>query len=302
MTAYPIVEPVLMFASPSVKATTIPRILALLVISATTAFTPWLIRPDTAFAVDPADMARITGGAFTMGRDGGNADDRPAHGVTLGPFLIDRVAVTNAEFAAFLNAMGGPTNAAGQNLFDADDDDARIHKVGKRYRADKGFEYHPAVEASWHGARYYCRWRGKRLPTEAEWERVARGTEDRPYPWGDQPPDESRARYGSGWGETVAVGSLRQGATPERVMNMAGNVHEWVSSLYKPYPYRAKDGREHPVLPVYHDATGERVTRGGAADTDAETLSTTWRGANVSRNPLAGHHNIGFRCAKSVRR
>ncbi len=79
-------------------------------------------------------------------------------------------------------------------------------------------------------------------------------------------------------------------------MNMAGNAHEWVSSLYKPYPYRAKDGREHP------DATGERVTRGGAADTDAETLGTTWRGANVSRNPLAGHHNIGFRCAKSVRR
>ena len=164
------------------------------------------------------------------------------------------------------------------------------------YRADKGFENHPAVEASWRGARDYCRWRGKRLPTEAEWERAARGTEGRPYPWGSQPPDKSRARYGSGWGQTVAVGSLPQGATPEGVMNMAGNVHEWVGSLFKPYPYRAKDGREHP------NATGERVTRGGAADTGAETLGTTWRGANVSRNPLSGHHNIGFRCAKSVGR
>ncbi len=86
---------------------------------------------------------------------------------------------------------------------------------------------------------------------------VGKSTGGRPYPWGSQPPDNSRARYGSGWGQTVAVGSLPQGATPERVMNMAGNVHEWVSSLYKPYPYRAKDGREHP------DATGERVTRGG---------------------------------------
>ncbi len=99
-----------MFASPrpSVKATTIPRVLALLVLSATIAFAPWLIRPDTAFAVDPPDMVRITGGAFTMGRNGGNADERPAHRVTLRPFLIDRVPVTNAEFARFLNAIGGP--------------------------------------------------------------------------------------------------------------------------------------------------------------------------------------------------
>ncbi len=83
MTAYPIVEPVLMFASPSVKATTIPRILALVVLSATTAFAPWLIRPDTAYAANPQDMIRITGGAFTRGRrDGGNADEQPAHGVT----------------------------------------------------------------------------------------------------------------------------------------------------------------------------------------------------------------------------
>jgi iron(II)-dependent oxidoreductase len=77
-------------------------------------------------------------------------------------------------------------------------------------------------------------------------------------------------------------------------MNMAGNVHEWVSSLYRPYPYHAGDGREDPHAP------GERVTRGGAADTGAETLGATWRGAGVSRNPRAGHHNIGFRCAKSA--
>ena len=96
-----------MFASPSAKAATIPRVLAFVVLSSTTAFAPSLIRPDTAFAQAPPDMVRITGGAFTMGRDGGNGDERPAHGVTLGPFLIDRVPVTNAAFAAFLNAMGG---------------------------------------------------------------------------------------------------------------------------------------------------------------------------------------------------
>ncbi len=105
MTADPIAEAVPMFASPSAKATTMPRVLALVVLSSTTALAPWLIRPDSAIAQDPPDMARITGGAFTMGRDGGNADERPAHGVTLDPFLIDIYEVTNAQFAAFLNTL-----------------------------------------------------------------------------------------------------------------------------------------------------------------------------------------------------
>ena len=148
------------------------------------------------------------------------------------------------------------------------------------------------VEASWHGARAYCRWRGKRLVSEAEWALAARGPEGRKYPWGDQPPDDSRARFGVGWGETLAVGSLSAGATPEGVMNLAGNTHEWVNSLYWPYPYQANDGREAG------QASGERVTRGGAADTGAASLRTTWRGADVSRNPRAGHHNIGFRCTR----
>jgi len=228
-----------------------------------------------------------------MGRDHGAADERTAHSVTLAPFLIDRLLVTNAAFARFLNTVGGPVDAGGRRLFDWDDGDARIHQRGGRYRADPGFGDRPVVEPSWHGARAYCRWRAKRLPTEAEWELAARGNEGRTYPWGNQPADASRARYGAGWGATVAVGQPKAGATPEGVMNMAGNVHEWVSSLYRPYPYRADDGREDPQAP------GERVTRGGAADTGMETLRSTWRGADVSRGPRAGHHNIGFRCAKS---
>ena len=245
-------------------------------------------------AAEAPEMARISGGSFIMGRGDGAADERPAHRVTLAPFLIDRLPVTNGAFARFLDAMGGPVDAKGRRLFDWDDGDARIHKRGGRYRADPGFENRPVVEPSWHGARAYCRWRAKRLPTEAEWERAARGAAGRAYPWGNQPPDPGRARYGGGWGETLPVGRPPGGATPEGVMNMAGNVHEWVSSLYRPYPYGAGDGREDPHAP------GERVTRGGAADTGAETLSSTWRGAGVSRNPRAGHHNIGFRCAKSA--
>jgi iron(II)-dependent oxidoreductase len=251
-------------------------------------------RAEPVQAADPGDMARIAGGAFTMGRDDGPADERPAHRVTLAPFLIDRLPVTNAEFAAFLNANGGPMGKDGRRLFDWDDWDARIHTVGGAFRADPGFADRPVVEPSWPGAAAYCAWKGKRLPTEAEWERAAKGTEGRKYPWGNAPPDTTRARYDAGWGETATVGTPAAGATPEGVLNLAGNVHEWVSSLYKPYPYRAGDGREDPT------ASGDRVTRGGAADTGVETLTTTWRGQDVSRRARAGHHNIGFRCARSA--
>lgn len=252
---------------------------------------PWA--RGTAQEVRP-DMVRISGGAFTMGSDSEAADERPAHRVTLGLFLIDRRPVTQAEFAAFLNAIGRLVDEAGRRLYDWDDGDARIHRADGRFRADPGFEGHPVNEASWFGARAYCAWRGKRLPTEAEWERAAKGTEGRTYPWGEAPPDATRARFGQGWIETVPVGTLPLGATPEGVLGMAGNIHQWVSSLYRPYPYDPGDGREDP------DATGERVTRGGAADTGAETLRTTWRGDGVSRGPRSGHHNIGFRCAKSA--
>ncbi len=253
------------------------------------------VQVGTAAAADPPEMVRIAAGTFIMGREGGPADEGPAHRVTLAAFLIDRLPVTNAGFAGFLNAVGGPVDARGRRLFDWDDGDARIHQRGGRFRADAGFEDHPVVEASWTGGREYCRWRGKRLPNEAEWEMAARGKTGRTYPWGDQLPDAGRARYGAGWGETTPVGRPAGGASPQGVMNMAGNVHEWVSSLYRRYPYVPDDGREDP------DAAGERVTRGGAADTGPETLRATWRGADVSRSPRAGHHNIGFRCARSGR-
>jgi iron(II)-dependent oxidoreductase len=239
-----------------------------------------------------ADMARIGGGAFTMGNERGLADERPAHRVEVRPFLIDRRGVTNAEYAEFLDAIAGIRNARGQHLFDWDDGDARLHKVQGRWRADPGYENHPAVEMTWYGARDYCTWKNKRLPTEAEREFAARGAEGRTYPWGEAQPDPMRARFAAGWGRTVTAGSLPAGATPDGVMDLAGNVHEWTSSIALPYPYRADDGREDA------DKAADRVTRGGAADTGAETLRATWRGATVSRRAAAGHHNIGFRCVK----
>jgi iron(II)-dependent oxidoreductase len=247
--------------------------------------------PLPAFATDTG-MIRLPGGTFTMGSDQGLADERPPHRVTLKPFLIDIRLVTHAEFAAFLQRRGGTTNTRGQHLFDWDDGDARLRRVQGTWRADPGFEQHPANEMTWYGARDYCMSLGKRLPTEAEWEYAAGGTHGRTYPWGEAAPDHTRARYGIGWTRTTPVGSHPAGATPEGVLDLAGNVHEWTSSVASPYPYRADDGREHP------DKVADRVTRGGAADTGPDTLRASWRGATVSRRATAGHHNIGFRCAK----
>jgi iron(II)-dependent oxidoreductase len=238
------------------------------------------------------DMVPIAGASFVMGGDTGPVDERPAHRVTVAPFRIDRREVSNADFARFLNAVGSFQDAAGRRLYDVHDGDARIHRVGGRWRPDKSFEAHPVNEVSWFGARDYCAWRGARLPTEAEWELAARGTEGRRYPWGNAPPDATRARYGVGWTRTLPVGSLPAGATPQGVLDLAGNVNEWMSSLYRPYPYNAVDGRENA------NSDAARVTRGGAADTGVESLTGTWRGRTVSRGSRAGHHNIGFRCAK----
>lgn len=240
------------------------------------------------------DVVRLAGGTFIMGSDHGLADERPSHGVTLKPFWLDRRPVTNAEFAVFLQRIGDTKNDRGQHLFDWDDGDARLHKVSGQWRADAGFEDHPVNESSWYGARDFCAAQGKRLPSEAEWEFAARGGEGRSYPWGDAPPDPSRARYGVGYGQTVPVGSLPAGATPDGLLDMTGNVHHWTASIAAPYPYRADDGREDP------DRFADRVTRGGAADTRAETLRNTWRGASVSRGSRGGHHNIGFRCARDA--
>jgi iron(II)-dependent oxidoreductase len=236
-------------------------------------------------------MVAIAGGPFIMGSDDGPVDERPAHRVSLAPFLIDRVAVSNRAFAVFLNERGWE-DSHGRRHYDIDDNDARIHLRNGRFVADRGYETHAAVEPSWRGARAYCRWRGKRLPTEAEWERAARGTHGRSYPWGEARPDASRARFNAGWNETVPVTGPGAGATPDGIVGLAGNTHEWTSSLYRPYPYRADDGRENP------EAAGERVTRGGAHDSAAEHLRAPWRGNGVSRAPRAGHHHIGFRCAR----
>lgn len=236
------------------------------------------------------DMVEIPAGSFTMGSADGPADERPAHSVTLPAFHIDRLPITNAEFAKFLDAVG-PFNAKGERLFDADDPDARVHRVGAHWTADAGFERHPVIEVSWLGAREYCAWLGKRLPTEAEWEKAARGSDTRRYPWGNALPDATRAQFNAAFNETAPVDRFSAGASASGVQDLAGNAWEWVSSAYRPYPYDAGDGRED-LSPG-----PARGTRGGGHDSGPDEITVTQRGRNLSRNPRSGHHNIGFRCA-----
>jgi formylglycine-generating enzyme required for sulfatase activity len=240
---------------------------------------------------DLGEMIRIPAGVFVMGSNDGPADERPQHRVEVAEFFIDRTKVTNASFALFLNAIG-PEGPKGEIYFDIDDSDARVHRRNGEWTADAGFENNPVVEASWYGAVAFCRWAGKRLPTEAEWEKAARGTDGRKYPWGDEAPDRTRAHFGAGWNELKPVGSFPNGASPYRLLDAAGNGWEWVSSAYRPYPYNLRDGRED----LNKDMV--RTTRGGGHDARSEELTATHRGRHVSRNPHGGHHNIGFRCAR----
>jgi len=234
----------------------------------------------------------VQAGAFWMGTDDGAADERPAHRVFVRDFWIDRHKVTNAEFAAFLGARG-PRTADGKDAYDGDDPDARIRLEAGQFRVQPGFEQHPAVEVSWFGARDYCAWRGKRLPTEAEWEKAARGSDRRRYPWGDGPPTRARAVYGRVYNATEPGDRRPAGASPSGVLDLLGNLREWTASEYRPYPYRPDDGRERL------DRVVPRVLRGASHDDPLESLRVTMRHHYDHRGLARGHHHVGFRCATS---
>jgi len=275
--------------------------------------------PASAPASAQAEMIDLPGGVYPMGHSDARPSARPAHEVTLAPFAIDRTEVTNAQYAEFLNALdlsvqsdfeygrAGRTDFGaetwphlleeGRNpelhpLIGLDDAQVRIEVRNGRFVAADGYHDHPVAETTWRGARDYCRWRGARLPTEAEWEAAARGKEGRRYPWGDAPPNDDRVYAGHPSGVTAPVGSHPAGATPEGIHDLAGGLAEWTASLYRPYPYEPDDGRNDP------EAAGERTTRGGdyVYDAEPDRLTGYFRDG-FSRAPQDGHRHIGFRCA-----
>jgi iron(II)-dependent oxidoreductase len=272
-----------------------------------------LFLPLLAVAPAAADgIMLVPAGAFWMGRDGAAPSEGPVHRVYVTDYWIERHKVTNAEFAAFLDAEG-PVSPAGERRYDRDDADARIHRVDDRWVADAGFETHPAVEVSWFGARDYCAWKGRRLPTEAEWEKAGRGDDRRPYPWGWERPTPERAVLGRPYNGTAPTVDRTPGASPHGVHDLLGNLREWTATALRPYPHgrddqgdpfgaavsaRPDDGRQAPPA-RRADAQVRVVVRGASHDDSPDTASITTRHSYDRRGAAAGHHHVGFRCATS---
>lgn len=260
----------------------------------------WLGLSACAGSLPPAtapDRVLIPAGPFIMGtvidndREWGDTDEEPVHEVVLDAYVIDRYEVTARDYAEFLNAH---PHQSRQYLETGPA--VTIEKLGDRYRPRPGLERYPANRVSWYGADAYCRWQGQRLPTEAEWEKAARGTDQRTFPWGEAYPGNDRVTFRRhfskvGFQAMAPVDSMATGRSPYGVHHMAGNVWEWVADWYEDVYYQ-----NSPVRNPQGPKTGTtRVLRGGNWYYKAYYMRTTYR-----FNERPGTFNIwqGFRCAQ----
>lgn len=237
-------------------------------------------------ATPSPEMALIPAGEFAMGNPNGNLDERPQHQVYLEAFRIDRYEVTNQQYLQFIQSATGPCGDDVCLDTKADNPDSHIVFQNGRYTVEQGYEQHPVTLVSWHGARAYCRHQRKRLPTEAEWEKAARGIDGREYPWGDT-ADHARLNAGGCVGDTTAVGSYPAGASPYGVYDLAGNVWEWTADWYQAYP---ASSNQSPFF-------GEKykVVRGGSWNHPVGDARTTVRDL---AHPARRIRVVGFRCAR----
>ena len=234
--------------------------------------------------LDPVLMVTIPAGPFLMGTQSpkGRADEWPQRTVQVDAFAIDAVEVTNERYMNFVTTTGhrSPPNPYGTGVL----------------VSVKGIEQLPVVQVTWYDAKAYCAWAKKRLPTEAEWEKAARGTDGRTFPWGEDTPTAKRANYDREWADDKtlhAVGSLPGGDSPYGIKDMSGNAREWVQDWYDP-DYYANAPTKNPQGP---DKGIVRVIRGGSWHSPHSDITATARG----RGGFALQtHGTGFRCVRSV--
>jgi sulfatase modifying factor 1 len=226
------------------------------------------------------DMVVIPAGPFVRGTHAGGFDEQPERSIRVDAFSIDRYETTNGHYQAFVSATNhrppGPPSRYAKNM-------VRMRGLNQ-----------PVVYVSWEDADAYCRWKGKRLPTEAEWEKAMRGTDGRLWPWGNVSDLNAAnwARVDDGFEVTAPVGSLKRDVSPFGISDGAGNVMEWVADWYAEDSYREPvddnpRGPEHGLF---------KVMRGGAYTSTGTDIRITSRSKMV---PDFRDETIGFRCASS---
>jgi serine/threonine-protein kinase len=239
---------------------------------------------------------------FTMGStdieakiiiEGGRAyPEIPVNTVYLDGYWIDKYEISNVQYALCVEAGVCQVPYLPSS------------ETRKHYYDDPEYANYPVIWVSWYMARTYCEWAGRRLPTEAEWEKAARGPDGRKYPWGNDPVSGERANFcdincprnianpifDDGYADTSPVGNYPAGASPYGAMDMSGNVWEWTSTIVRDYPYDAIDGRENP------DIYAERVWRGGPWSNGYWWMRSSVRYRSI---PSYWYVNLGFRCASS---
>jgi len=243
--------------------------------------------PSISLTMPPTDMAFIPADEFTIGSLSGHPDERPPHPVHLEAFYIDKYEVTNQEYLRFFRSATGLRHDHAYLDTKAENPDSHIVYQNGRYVVEAGHERHPVTLVSWYGAQAYCHHQGKRLPSEAEWEKAARGTDGRAYPWGDA-PDPARLNAGYRVGDTTPVGDYPAGTSPYGVYDLAGNVWEWTADWYQAYP------RSSYHSPFFGEKY--RVVRGGSWNHPDRDARTTQRDL---AHPARRIHVVGFRCARS---
>jgi len=304
LTDTPTVEPTATFTpepTPEPTETVIPTATA----TPTLAETPTPEAGATRISdIDQMIQIFVPAGEFIMGSDDIEAQtiegngraypEIPVNTVYVNDYWIDKYEVTNQQYALCV--------AAGVC------DPPYLSKSETRpsYYDNPEYANYPVIYINWYMSKTYCEWTGRRLPTEAEWEKAARGTDGRKYTWGDDKPTGELANFcdtncprtianhnfDDGYADTAPVGSYPAGASPYGVMDMAGNVWEWTNTIINPYPYDPDDGRENPDPNLWV----ERVWRGGPWSNGYWWVRVTVRYRSV---PSYWYVNLGFRCASS---
>ena len=231
--------------------------------------TPEIIVPQLPKTPIDLDWCHVPAGEFLMGSNEHHDREKPQVSLYLPEFYISKTPVTNLQYKQFVDTQSH-----------------RLPSHWKNGQIPQGKENHPVTRVSWHDSVAFCGWANVQLPSEAQWEKAARGTDGHLYPWGDESPKEKLCNFNMNIGDTTSVELYPHGESPYGCLDMAGNVWDWTSSLFSAYPYDPNDGRE------VQDADGRRTCRGGSFGSNVSDVRCAYR---INGYPTSRDGSLGFR-------